>query len=179
MFSGLLERLDDAGPNGDGVNQDDKLTEAIELSHPERGRDVDVGLAGASLHLDGEVGERPLLALQVIGIEERKRRLFIDLLALCYEGEIVGQQVVVEGEPAVSGAAGSLTDQGVGRRVERPLEQIGYRRDSCRLVRLVLKAKLHGAPALEGPTLTAGAARASGSCHHRPCRREGSGCLHR
>ena len=62
----LLESLHHACADGDGVDQDDELAQAIGLGELQRGGDVDVCLAGAGLHLDREVREVARLALKVI-----------------------------------------------------------------------------------------------------------------
>lgn len=57
MRFGALERLDHAFADGHGGHHDDELGEAVFLVQLVDRADVDVGLAGARLHLDGEVAE--------------------------------------------------------------------------------------------------------------------------
>lgn len=66
VFLGLLEGFDHPGANGDGVDEDHELAQAVGLGHLERRRDVDVGLSRAGLHLDREVREVARLALEVV-----------------------------------------------------------------------------------------------------------------
>ena len=58
--AGCLEALEDALADGDARHDDDELGDAIAAVELVDGADVHVGLAGARLHLDGEVAQAPV-----------------------------------------------------------------------------------------------------------------------
>ena len=66
--------LDDALIDGDTGHDDDELAEAVFLIEFVDRAEVDVGLAGAGLHLDGEVGVAPR-----IGADAFKEQAFVHL----------------------------------------------------------------------------------------------------
>ena len=60
MLARGLEALEDALADGDARHDDDELGDAVAAVQLVDGADVDVGLAGARLHLDGEVAQAPV-----------------------------------------------------------------------------------------------------------------------
>lgn len=59
VITGDLEIFDNAFVDGDGGNNDDKLTKCKAFAQLVDGTDVGVGFAGAGLHLDSEAGVAP------------------------------------------------------------------------------------------------------------------------
>ena len=60
MLAHGLEALEDALADGHARHDDDELGDAIAAVQLVDGADVHVGLAGARLHLDGEVAQAPV-----------------------------------------------------------------------------------------------------------------------
>ena len=94
MVLGDLERLEDALLDGDRGDDDDELGEPVALVEAEDGAEVDVGLARARLHLDGEVAR---------GERRRRAEAVADL-----DAAEVGEQLVVQEREAVAVAEAVL-----------------------------------------------------------------------
>ncbi len=95
-----LEVLDHALVDSDARDDDDELAEAIALAQLIDRAQVDVGLAGARLHLDREVRVAPGLVAgalhdePVVTVEDDR---FVDAIALLDDSQVVEQPRLAEG----------------------------------------------------------------------------------
>jgi hypothetical protein len=74
VLGGDLDVLEDALADGNARNDDDELLEAVAMRQLKDRAEVDVGFAGAPLHLDGEVRALPLLVGRPVKERPRLQR---------------------------------------------------------------------------------------------------------
>ena len=93
VLLGHLERLVDALLDGDGGHDDDELGEAVPAIQLEDAAQVDVGLAGARLHLDGEVEIaqlcRGLEAIAQLDLADVREDVLVEQLEAVADAEVV------------------------------------------------------------------------------------------
>ena len=154
VLGGDLDVLEHAFADGHAGHHDDELLEAVAARQLEDGAQVDVGLAGAGLHLHREVragaGPRwPAVSNSSQASSGARRVGDLDVVA-CLDGPGVGQQLVFGQEQAVADAQlGAVLpgeqaapvaqlDDGILRRALRlAVEEVGDRGDGVELELLV------------------------------------------
>ena len=142
---GDLERLVDALLDGDRGHHDHELGEAVAPVQLENRAQVDVGLAGAGLHLDGEVagGERSgwRQAVADLDVVQVLQQLVVE------QGQPVADAEVVlrKAEGHLAASCGIARDRELGAADLLPAEQVADRLDGLELVVEVgLEVQLHG-----------------------------------
>ena len=161
VLGGDLDVLEHALADGHAGHHDDELLEAVAPRQLEDGAQVDVGLAGARLHLDGEV--RAAAGLVGRAVEElprlqgRGRVGDLDVVA-GLDGARVGQQLVVGQQQPVADAqlgpvlpgeqpalVANVDDRVLRRALGLAVEEVGDGRHGIELELLVgVELELHG-----------------------------------
>ena len=136
MLARGLEALEDALADGDARHDDDELGNAVAAVQLVDGADVDVGLAGAGLHLDGEVSQTPVgedvgrreaaLLLHGVQIVEELAGCHAELVAVANH-ELADRRLTLAAEIGGEYAADKLL----------PAEQVAGCLDSLQLVLLI------------------------------------------
>ena len=131
-----LEALDHAFVDGDARHDDDELAEAVVLAQFVDRAQVDVGLAGAGLHLDREARVAPVFVAgsfeddAVIHSQVRNR---LDAAALLH-GQDVSKQPVLAQHLSLRQVGDGAVTEGEGRIMTRQtLENIHHRLDGVEL----------------------------------------------